>query len=128
MVMDNRLDKVFQKVMEELQSSINQATIHLREGILAYLSNNIDIRELLKMVEGMGIPNIAGILQGNIPGFDPYKILGLEKTATNEEVKERYHSLLHKLHPDTSGVKGTEFLTQMIVTAYNIIARERQWK
>ncbi len=70
------------------------------------------------------IPNIVGRNEG----FDPYRVLGLEKTATDEEVKKRYRELLIKLHPDTAGVKGTDFLLQMMIAAYQQIARERGWQ
>jgi hypothetical protein len=46
---------------------------------------------------------------GTKDGFDAYRVLGLEKTATDGEVKTRYRELLKKLHPDTAGVRGTDF-------------------
>ena len=62
---------------------------------------------------------------GRQEGFGAYRILGLEKTATLEEVKQRYRELLIKLHPDTAGVKGTEFLLQMVIAAYQQITKDR---
>ncbi len=83
----------------------------------------------LRYVASMGIdlsqvPNLVG--RGD--GFDPYRVLGLEKTATDEAVKKRYRELLIKLHPDTAGVKGTSFLLQMILAAYEMIRAERKWQ
>jgi preprotein translocase subunit Sec63 len=69
------------------------------------------------------IPNLVG----QHDGFDPYRVLGLEKTVTDGEVKKRYRELLIKLHPDTAGVKGTDFLLQMMIAAYQEIAKERGW-
>ena len=60
-------------------------------------------------------------------GIDPYRVLGLEKTATNDQVKKRYRELVVKLHPDTAGVKGTEFLFQLVTASYQQISRERGW-
>ena len=82
----------------------------------------------LRYVASMGIdlshvPNLIG----RQDGFEPYRVLGLEKTATDEEVKKRYRELLIKLHPDTAGVRGTDFLLQMMIAAYREIARERGW-
>ena len=82
----------------------------------------------LRLVASMGmdlsrIPNLVG----QRDGFDPYRVLGLEKTATDEEVKKRYRELLIKLHPDTAGVRGTDFLLQMMIAAYRQIAKERGW-
>lgn len=124
----HRLNEIFDKVIKDLEGGINTAMGDLQEGIQEWLSDSIDLPSLLKMVEGMRLPNIMGIVRGNIPGFDPYKVLGLDKTATDEEVKQRYRSLMFKLHPDTSGVKGTEFITQIIIMAYEIIGKEKGWK
>lgn len=82
----------------------------------------------LRLLAGMGmdtshIPNLPG-KQGD---FNCYQVLGLEKTATDDEVKRRYRELLMKLHPDTAGVKGTGFLLQMVIAAYQQIAKERRW-
>ncbi|MDD5501700.1 MAG: DnaJ domain-containing protein [Candidatus Omnitrophica bacterium] len=60
-------------------------------------------------------------------GLDPYRVLGLEKTSADAEVKTRYRELLKKLHPDTAGVEGTGFLAEMIIAAYKRIATERRW-
>jgi len=75
---------------------------------------------------GIDLSRIPGLV-GQQGGFDAYRILGLEKTATDEEVKKRYRELLMKLHPDTAGVSGTDFLLQMMIAAYQQIARERGW-
>ena len=65
---------------------------------------------------------------GNQPkGVDPYRVLGLEKTDPDDQVKKRYRELALKLHPDTAGVKGTEFLFQLVLAAYQQISRERGW-
>ena len=64
---------------------------------------------------------------GQPGGYDPYRIMGLEKTATDAEIRYRYRELLHKLHPDTAGVKGTSFLLQMVNSAYQQVATERHW-
>jgi len=82
----------------------------------------------LRYITSMGIDlSQAPNLVGQRDGFDPYRVLGLEKTATAEEVKKRYRELLVKLHPDTAGVRGTDFLLQMMIAAYRQIAKERGW-
>jgi len=83
----------------------------------------------LRLVTGMGIdlsqiPNLVG-KQG---GVDAYKVLNLDRSASDEEVKKRYRELLIKLHPDTAGVRGTDFLLQMMIAAYQQIAKERGWQ
>ena len=60
-------------------------------------------------------------------GAGPYRILGLEENATNDQVKKRHRELAIKLHPDTSGIQGTGFLFQLVEAAYQQISRERRW-
>ena len=71
----------------------------------------------------------SAMKMGNQPGgkadIDPYRVLGLEKTATYEDVKKRFRELVGKLHPDTAGVKGTVFLFQLVTAAYQQISKER---
>ena len=105
----------------------------MRDNVLgwmdALLRDAFNSENFLRYVAGMGIdlsqvPNLIG----RRDGFDPYRVLGLEKTATDEEVKKRYRELLMKLHPDTAGVRGTDFLLQMMIAAYQQIAKERGWQ
>lgn len=55
-----------------------------------------------------------------------YRMLGLEESASDEEVKKRYLNLAKRLHPDVSG-KETEHLFKLIQTAYERIKQERKW-
>jgi len=59
---------------------------------------------------------------------DPYRVLGLQSGEPDNQVKKRYRELAHKLHPDTAGVAGTEFLFQLVQAAYQQISRERGWR
>jgi len=58
---------------------------------------------------------------------NPYKVLDLDKTATDEDVRKRYRELLKKLHPDTAGTEGTSFLLNAVIEAYRRIGNERGW-
>ena len=105
----------------------------MRDNVLGWMDDLLrdafNPESFLRYVAGMGIdlsqvPNLVG----RRDGFDPYRVLGLDKTATDEEVKKRYRELLIKLHPDTAGVWGTDFLLQMMIAAYQQITKERRWK
>jgi preprotein translocase subunit Sec63 len=65
---------------------------------------------------------------GQQPGFDPYQVLGLDKSASDEAIKKRYRELLQHLHPDTAGREGTSFLLQMVLAAYKLIEVQRGWQ
>jgi len=119
----------------------------MNEGYLAELSNDIlslqskvlgwmddllkdtfNPSNFLSFVVGGGV-DVSGFprMVGRQNGFDPYRVLGLDKSASDEEIKRRYRELLMKLHPDTAGVQGTDFLLQMMIAAYQQIAKERKW-
>ena len=60
-------------------------------------------------------------------GLDPYLIMGLEKTATSDQVRSRYRELAIILHPDTARGKGTVHLFKLVTVAYQQINREKGW-
>ena len=104
----------------------------MRDNVLGWMDDLLrdafNPESFLRYAAGLGIdlsqvPNLVG----RNDGFDTYRVLGLEKTATDEEVRKRYRQLLIKLHPDTAGVRGTDFLLQMMIAAYQQIAKERRW-
>lgn len=118
----------FIKLLREQERILGEMQSHIHRWMDEFLRDAFNPESFLQMVVGMGldlsrIPDMVG-RQG---GFDPYRVLGMEKTATDEEVKKRYRELLRKLHPDTAGVNGTDFLLQMLVASYQQIAKEREW-
>jgi len=104
----------------------------MRDNVLGWMDDLLrdafNPQSFLRYAAGLGIdlsqvPNLVG----RRDGFDPYRVLGLEKTVTDKEIKKRYRELLIKLHPDTAGVRGTDFLLQMMIAAYQQIEKERRW-
>jgi len=117
------------KRLREQERILGEMRANVLGWMDALLRDAFNSESFLRYVAGMGIdlsqvPNLVG----RRDGFDPYRVLGLEKTATNEEVKKRYREMLIKLHPDTAGVRGTDFLLQMMIAAYQQIAKERAWQ
>jgi len=84
---------------------------------------NDRLSDLMKSM-GIDLARLQGMMnQEAVP--DPYAVLGLDNSASDDQVKTRYHELLHKLHPDTSGTEDTTFLLQMVMAVYEIIKGER---
>jgi len=108
----------FEVFQEEMQHWIN--------NLLKDAFNPAIFTDFIRSM-GVDISRLSGFISQQ-PGLDPYRILGLDRSASDEEIKKRYRELLHKLHPDTAGVEGTGFLLQMVLTAYETIKRERGWE
>ncbi len=109
-------EHVLQVIMQELQGWINDI-----------LKDAFNPRKFTQFIRTMGIDmsQLSGMVGQQI---DPYVILGLDKSASDEEVKKRYRDLLHRLHPDTAGFEGTSGLLQVVLAAYNLIKIERGWQ
>jgi len=68
---------------------------------------------------------MMGRLPQSLDTIAAYHILGLEKSASDEEIKKRYRDLAKRLHPDVAG-KETEHLFKLVQAAYEQIKRERE--
>ncbi len=123
--MENGITRLMQ-AQERIQKVVRE---EVQGWMDAMFRDAFNSESFLRLVATMGldlsqVPNMVG-KQG---GFDPYRVLSLEKSASDEEVKKRYRELLIKLHPDTAGVRGTDFLLQMMIAAYQQIAKDRGWQ
>lgn len=118
--MQNPIARIQKRIMEVIQQELQRWVLHALKG-------QFSPEKMMQFMKSMGIDmsQLPGMM--GQPGFDPYRVLGLDKSASDEEIKRRYNELLHKLHPDTAGVQGTEFLFQMVMAAYELIKRERGW-
>ena len=117
-----RLQQMQERILTVIREQVQQwlddlmADAFNANSFLRFITNlGIDLSQIPEMV-------------GKENGFDPYRLLGLERTASDDEVKKRYREFLMKLHPDTAGIQGTDFLLQMVMAAYQQIAEERGWQ
>ncbi|XP_047330256.1 dnaJ protein ERDJ3A [Impatiens glandulifera] len=60
--------------------------------------------------------------------LDPYKILGVERTATQREIQKAFHKLSLKYHPDKNKNKGAQEKFAEINNAYDILSDEEKRK
>lgn len=119
--MEERLKRI-QRIQEQLNLEVNAFMQSL-------FASSLDAATVLSFAERIGVDFSTGpssVIDRQV-GFDPYRILGLDKSCTEDAVKQRYRGLLKRIHPDTSGMEGTEYLTQLVTEAYRQIARERRW-
>ena len=102
-------------LMEEMQGWANSLS---RQAI-----DPAQVMDFLKQI-GIDLSSLTGI-GGSQMNISPYWLLGLDKSASDDQVKKRYRDLLRYLHPDTAGVNGTSSCLQMVLAAYEAIKQER---
>jgi len=57
--------------------------------------------------------------------IDPYKILGIKKNFTPEELKDAYRKMALQVHPDKG---GTEYLFKLVTLCYRTLSKEYKKK
>ncbi len=99
------------------------------------LKGALDPQKVAEFVKGMGIDMgqfsqmFSGMASsGTMPqGFDPYAVFHLDKSASDEEVKQAYRKVMRQVHPDKAGPELT-FMATIANAAYELIKRERGWQ
>ncbi|HAF30018.1 MAG TPA: molecular chaperone DjlA [Bacteroidales bacterium] len=127
------------QIKQNLDYSSRLQLLHLLFGV-AQADGKVDLTEL------NAIASIAGYMGVSSKDFESiksmfvaevdssYKILEIEKTATDEEVKKAYRKMAVKFHPDKVSHLGEDFQKQAkekfqkVNEAYEKIKRERNLK
>lgn len=52
---------------------------------------------------------------------DPYTVLGVPRTATDDEIRRRYRQLVKELHPDVNPEKAAEERFKKVTVAFDIV-------
>ena len=120
---DDRLRRI-QQLLDCMQAEMQAA---LRGYLNDAVAGTFDPAQFMRFIGGLNFDPSRFAQAGRQSTFDTYKILGLDKSASDGEVKKRYKQLLRNLHPDTGGAEGTAFLLEMVMAAYETIKRERGW-
>ena len=123
--MADPLARLSQRILSDIQEEVSSWISQIMKDAFNPVAFAAWIRKM--GIAGVDPAHLAGIL-GQQPAFDPYRALGLDRSAGDEQVKRRYRELLRHLHPDTAGLKGTAFFLQVVMAAYEQISRERGWK
>ncbi|MDP2855870.1 MAG: DnaJ domain-containing protein, partial [bacterium] len=55
---------------------------------------------------------------------DYYKILGVNKNASEEEIKKAYRKMAHQYHPDKAGGSGDKF--KEVNEAYQVLSNKEK--
>lgn len=131
-MMEHSFARIMQRgleaMVEAMQGELGRLSQQLIQGTLApdMLASLMGTMQQSLGAMGFDTGRFAEVM-GQQSGFDPYTILGLNRSATDDEVRKRYKELLHVLHPDKSGTPGTSFFLQMVMRAYEMIEGERGW-
>jgi len=88
--------------------AFNQAELNILRLIAQYLGiSSSDYTSIYERHVGTGSSGYSGYSSGSGSGYsrstynkNPYKVLGIESTATDDEVKKAYRKMAMKYHPD----------------------------
>jgi hypothetical protein len=122
--MEDELEEINQRMLDVLDDMQRLFTKRMNETAKGVLDPML--RDMLKSM-GIDMSQLRGMASGQT-AVDPYGILGLDRSASDEEVKKRYRELVRVLHPDKSGTPATGRFFQMVQGAYEVIRRERGWQ
>lgn len=148
----NNAFKLFKGFMQNNRVSTHEICVQIRQNLthpsrlqlIHFLFGIAKSDGLVSEAEVNAIKTIAGYLYVNQYDFESikamfyeninnaYKILGIEKSATDDEVKLTYRKMVKKYHPDKlqhlgeEHVKGAEEKFKQIQIAYEQIQKERK--
>jgi DnaJ-domain-containing protein 1 len=131
--MENPFARIMQRgleaMAEAMQEELGQMSERLVQGALTpdMLASVLSMMQAAMGTIGFDMGKLSGMM-GQQPGVDPYRILGLERSASDEEIKKRFRELVRVLHPDKSGTPGTALFFQMVTAAYEQIKIEKGWQ
>lgn len=133
---EDRISRMYREMFEDLEKLSGKWTRGFQDEMSKWtqdlLKDAFDPAKMMEFIRGMGIDisqfsRLFGRMAqaGTMPqGFDPYQVLGLDKSASDEAIKKRYRDMMRRIHPDIAGPE-MNFLAAIVNAAYNMIWRER---
>ena len=130
------IQSVSVQVKQHMDYSTRLQLLHMLFGV-AKADGQVDINELNTIASiagymGIGSKDFESIKSMFVEDVDSaYKILGIEKSATEEEIKKAYRKMAVKYHPDKVSHLGEDFQKkakekfQKVNEAYEKIKKER---
>ena len=136
---EDRVARIYRQMLEDLQALVPKWFGDFQEETSKWiddlLKDAFDPGKLQHFLRGMGIDmfqfsQMFGRMAqaGTMPqGFDPYAVFHLNKSASDEEVKQAYRKVMNRVHPDKAGPELT-FMATIANAAYEMIKKERKWQ
>jgi len=131
--MENPFARIMQRGLEAMAEAMQEELGRMSEQLVQGAVTPDMLASVLSMMQaamgtiGFDMGKLSGMM-GQQPGVDPYRILGLDRSASDEEIKKRFRELVRVLHPDKSGTPGTALFFQMVMAAYEQIKIEKGWQ
>jgi DnaJ like chaperone protein len=133
------LQQICQDIRMRMQPEVRIQLVHYLFGIAKADGDvsGVETKIIQQISDMLGIPQVEFDSVKNMFYRDvnsDYRVLGIEPTATDEEVKKAYRQMAIKFHPDKVANMGEEFQKgakekfQKIQESYDAIKKNRGFK
>ena len=133
------LQKICQDIRTRMQPEVRVQLLHYLFGIAKadgeVSTNEINVIQQIASMMGVSQVDFESVKNMFYRNVDSdYKVLGIEPTATDDEVKKAYRKMAIKFHPDKVAQMGDEYQKgakekfQKIQEAYDAIKQRRGMK